>query len=242
MKQAILTLLTFALLLLNSCIDGEEEIFLHSDGSARLKAVYTVPVLIFSDEDAAELEAIIAKEIGDEKDLELVTNTVAKVNGKQVITIELKTDNVVDLEGLLDDHDDPGEGESESKSDKMLHALVGKFVIEREGLQADIHRKVDLAPLLEQYMGKRGVSLLGDSEFRYTIHFPHAVDYSNAHEVLNEGKTLKWRYKLAESKTKPIELVMVATVPLPWWLYAAAGSVLVVLLLLLWSLIRRLRA
>lgn len=239
MKYAILTFLSLILLLLSSCIDGEEEIFLNEDGSARLKAVYTVPTLIFSDEDAAELSAIIAKEIGDEKKLKLITNKIEKVEGQQVITIEVETGNVVDLEKLMEIHDESDDDEGKSKSDKMLHALMGKFAIERKGLSAGINRKVDLGPLLEQYLGKRGTSMLGDSEFRYTIHFPKAVERSNAHEVLDDGRTLKWKYKLSECKEKPIELDMVAPVPLPWWVYAFVGLLVVSLIWLIAWRIRR---
>jgi len=238
MKQAILTFLSFTLLLLSSCIDGDEEIFLNADGSARLKAVYTVPTLIFSDEDAAALTAIIAKEVGEEKKLNLITNKVEKVDGRQVITIEVETGDVVDLEELLDSADSD-DGDDESKSEKLLDALVGEFVLKREGLSAGINRKVDLAPLLEKYLGKSGGAMLGDSEFRYTIHFPKAVERSNAHEVLNGGKTLKWKYKLSECKEKPIELDMVAPVPLPWWVYAGVGAVVLLLVFGAWRLIRR---
>ncbi|BDS08735.1 hypothetical protein NT6N_37750 [Oceaniferula spumae] len=226
-------------LLLSSCIDGDEEIFLHGDGSARLKAVYTVPALIFSDEDAADLIAIIDKEIGEEEKLNLLTNSVERVNGQRVITIEVETGDLVNLEDLLDKHSKSISGDSKSKSDRLLHALLGDFVIERQGLKAGINRKVDLTPLLEQYLGKRGTGMLGESEFRYTIHFPQEVESTNAHEVLNGGKTLKWKYKLAECKEKPIELQMVAAVPIPWWIYAIVGGVVLLLVLIAWKVIRR---
>lgn len=236
-----LAVLTFCCLLCQSCIEGDEEIFLNADGSARLRAVYTLPALLFTDQDAAEMQAKIAKEIGEEDKIKLLENTVRRVDGRQVITIEVETGDMVKLEDIIDDLAKTGSGadeEKDSKSEQALDALLGEFAFRREGLDAGINRKVDLTPLLEKYLGQKGPAMLGDSEFRYTIHFPKAVKSSNAHEVLDGGKTLRWRYKLSECADRPIELDMVAPLPLPWWIYAAAGAVAVALLAGGWLLLR----
>jgi len=162
MKQVAFLFLALLSMLLSSCIEGDEEIFLNADGSARLKAVYSLPALIFSDEDALQMQAQIAKEIGEEEKVNLLTNTIERVKGKQVITIEVETADLLQLEDLIDDGDgdDTGSGDDEgSKSEQVLNALLGKFAFQREGLNADINRKVDLAPLLEKYLGERGPAM-----------------------------------------------------------------------------------
>ena len=95
MKFVIFFFLSLLTFLLSSCIDGEEEIHINADGSARMKAMYSLPALIFSDEDAASLRELIEREIGKEETVDLLTNTVEKVSGKQIITIEVETADTV---------------------------------------------------------------------------------------------------------------------------------------------------
>ena len=109
----------------------------------------------------------------------------------------------------------------------------------RSGLSADIQRKIDLAPLLDKHAGGNWPSIVGDSEFRYTVHFPTAVDASNAHEVSNDGKTVMWKYKLRDLREKPIELNVSASVPIPWWVYVSVALVALLVILIGWKLIRR---
>jgi len=235
MKYAFFSLLAIVLTLLNSCIDGEEEVFIKADGSARVKAVYRVPGMIFSAEDAEELRTNITEEVGKEKHLKLLTNTVEKENGTRVITVELEIDNMMELEGALAVHTP---GVKPSKADKMLHAIMGNITVTLRGLSADLTREVDLASLLEGQLGRSGAAMLGESEFRYTVHLPEAVEESNAHTVENGGLTLKWRYRLSECLQKPIVLHMVAPIPLPWWIYAVGIVVLLLLALGVWKFVR----
>ena len=242
MKFVIFFFLSLLTFLLSSCIDGEEEIHINADGSARMKAMYSLPALIFSDEDAASLRELIEREIGKEETVDLLTNTVEKVSGKQIITIEVETADLRNLEKLLsqvDDGHDSGDGgeEGKEKSDLILRALLGDLTYEREGLAVAANRKIDLAPLLDKFAGDRWHSMVGDSEFRYTIHFPEALKSTNAHKLSNDGKSAMWSYKLADSKNGPFELDMLVPIPLPWWVFAGLGLVVLLILLGLWKLI-----
>lgn len=231
--------LAFLCVLLSSCIDGEEEVFIEANGSARVKAVYRVPGMIFSAEDAEALRVSIEQEVGREKNLRLITNQVEKQKGNRVIILEIETDDVTGLEGRLAEHDP---GVVPSKADKILHAIVGRIAVNMEGLSVNLTRKVDLRPLLEEYIGSGSASMLGDSEFRYTVHLPEVAEKSNAHEVSNGGRTLKWSHKLVECSSKPITLSMTTPMPLPWWLYMVAALLLLVLVWGVYVMIRKLRA
>ncbi len=224
MKLFIFSLLAMSLMLLNSCIDGEEEVFIHADGSGRVKLQYQVPGMIFSDADAKVLIETIEREVGKRENLQLLTNRVENENGQKIIHVEIATDNVAGLDDDdVSEDDTSSESDEASKSDKWLHALLGDVKVDVSGVSAAVSRQVNLEPLLEEYLGTRGVSLLGESEFRYTVHLPTAVEQSNAHEVLNGGKTLKWRYLLRECKQKPIVMGLKASIPLPWWVYGGVG-------------------
>ena len=67
MKYLLNALLCVALLLLSGCIDGDEEIFLRADGGARVLAIYRVPTLLLSVQDAEDLRSSIEKEVGSSK-------------------------------------------------------------------------------------------------------------------------------------------------------------------------------
>jgi|FLMP01.1.fsa_nt_emb hypothetical protein len=230
MKYAIFCLLAIVTPLLTSCIDGEEEVYIKADGSAKVKAVYRVPGILFSAEDAEELKTNITEGIEKQKNLQLIANRVDKENGTRIITIEIETDDMMALEGVLADHT---RGVNSSKADKMLHAIMGTITVNLDGLKAGLQRDVDLGPLLDANLGKNSASILGDSEFRYIVHLPAAAETSNAHTVEDNGRTLKWAFKLRECRDKPISLNMVASIPLPWWVYA---MVVLGLLVLAWAI------
>lgn len=229
MKYVICALMAMLMLLLNSCIDGEEEIFVNADGSASMKVKYQVPGMIFSAENADELVAIVADEVGGNEALRLITNRVDTEKGQRIIHIEVETDAVMELDGMFDAVS-PQAVVEQSKTDKLWRCLRGNMNVKVEGLSAGITRRVDLEPLLNEYLGERSVSLLGESEFRYTIHLPETVEHSNAHEVTDDGRTLKWRYKLSECKKKPIMMDLQVPISLSRWVKLGAGSLVLLVL------------
>jgi len=237
MKHTKSILLATWFILLSGCIDGQEEVFIKEDGSASVKAVYRIPGVFFSAGDAEELRADIAREVGMGEHLMLVTNQVHKEEGNRVITLVVETANLKALEGLLSEHTLPKQA---SKADKVLHAIVGRISVDVEGLRARFSRKIDVLPLLNEYMGEDSLAMLGDSEFRYTIHLPKAIEHTNAHEVLNDGRTLKWVHHIGQAKGEPITMMMVASVPLPSWVIVSAIILAAALLLVAIVLGRRL--
>ena len=87
MKRALFIFLSLLACMLSSCIDGEEEIFINDDGSASLKAVYSLPALILSDADAEELRKTVAKELGGDEKIRLVQNTVERSKGSRLLRL-----------------------------------------------------------------------------------------------------------------------------------------------------------
>jgi len=240
MKYLFFALSAFVVVLLSSCIEGEEDIEIRKDGSAHLKMRYQVPGMIFSAKDGRELVEILDKELGNKEHLTLVTNRVDLERGQRIILIEIETDPEIELDGLFEE--ETSGNDEDSKSNKMLHALIGDLEAKVDGLSVGVIRDVDLQPLLDEYVGKNSASMLGDSQFSYTVHLPKAVLDSNADEILDDGKTLKWHYKLSETKKRPIEMCLVAPIPLPWWVFAVGGAlILVVFGGVFWVLKKRLK-
>ena len=238
MKLLYVLLLCFVSLFLSSCIEGEEEIFLNADGSARVMAIYRVPSLLFSAEDAQDLRNSIEAEVGAVKNLMLLTNKIEKQDGDRVIMLEIETEDVTSLEGALSEHDPAVE---RSKGDKILHAIIGRIMVDVDGLKVHLNREIELTPLLDEYLGSSGSSMLGDSAFRYTVHLPHAVESSNAHEVLNDGRTLTWSHALVDCRNAPITLSMTTNIPIPWWVYALGALLVAALAGAIFSIVMRKR-
>jgi hypothetical protein len=233
MKSLWIVFLGLFLLLLSSCIEGDEEIFINADGSARVMAIYRVPSLLLSAEDAQDLRSSIEAEVGAVENLILLTNKIEKQNGDRVIMLEVGTEDITSLEGTLSVHDPAVE---RSKGDKILHAIIGRIMVNMSGLKVHLNREIHLESLLDEYLGSSGASILGDSAFRYTVHLPYAAESSNAHEVLNDGRTLTWSHQLADFSDRPIILSMTTRIPIPWWVYALGAFLVVVVAWVLLSI------
>lgn len=230
--------------------------------------MYRVPSLLLSQKDGEKLEESIRKGVAEYDDLELVRNSVVLDGSHQVITFEVKSDNVMNqalsgkvasLAGAsyplhtamvgnigtnLNAVSLGGNKESAGgKSEQLLSAIIGDIDIKMEGLAVELRRDIDLVTMLDEKLGESKLAILGDSEFRYTIHLPKAAKTSNAHEVLEGGKTLKWAYRLAAAHEIPMTLQVVAPIPfpiLPWWFYVAVAVVVLVVLIILILILRRL--
>ncbi|MCA9003195.1 MAG: hypothetical protein KDB61_14825 [Planctomycetes bacterium] len=223
-------LIAISSLVLHSCIEGDEEVWIHADGSARVKATYRVPGLVMTAAEADELTALVAEEVGADAGLRLLANRVDLERGQRVIRIEVEAADITRLEDLVTEHAPGGE---RSKADKMLHALLGSIDVKAEGLSASLRREVDITPLLDEYVGKNAAVLLSEAEFRYAVHLPKSVERTNAHAVSDGGRTLRWKYRLGDLRREPMVMEMAAPVPLPWWVYAALGGIVVLVVVLL---------
>ena len=239
MRGLFCCLLALGAILLGGCIDGQEEIFIGADGTARVKAIYRMPAMIFSEKDGEDLKATIDQEVGGHENLKLITNKVEKENAERVITLEIQTDDLMALGEVLPEH--PSD-EEVSNADKIWHVIVGRIKVNMAGLSVTMSRDVDLGPLLDEHLGKSSATLLGDAQFRYTIHLPEAAETSNAHEVVNEGRTLKWIYNLSECGKNPISLTMVAPMQWPLWIYGVAAVLLMAIMWVIYAAVRRLRS
>lgn len=240
MKCVLFPLMAILLMLLNSCIDGDEEVFIHADGSGRMKVQYRVPSMVMSDKDSAELVELIERKVGREDKLTLITNRVEEKHGQKVIEIEIAATSVIELQELLVENESlTGGGAAPGKSNKMLQSLLGDAQVDVDGGIVGVTRDVNLDSLLSEYLGKRGATLLGDSEFRYTVHLPEAAEQSNAHDILSGGKTLKWTFLLRECQQHPIRMEFKAPIPIPWWIYALLVMVICGLVFVGWLIFKK---
>jgi hypothetical protein len=233
-------LLRFALppliLVLASCIDGDEEIWLEPDGSGRLEATYKMPPQIMQSFGSApvlqkKLEDAIAKEPG------ITINHMDHhmENGRVVFELDAAFDDVRTLAAFPKKHlrnpDTPDQPASEE-------ALFGTMNLELNGLTMAFDRSIDLGPVLPDNV-RQNPGFLGESAFRYVVHLPSAADTHNATGTADNGRTLKWKFLLREHASRPMVLTMKAPLPLPWWIWLVGGLLITLVVFLLVLTTRR---
>jgi len=207
-------------LILASCIDGDEEIWLERDGSGRLEATYKMPPQIMQSFGSApvlqkKLEDAIAKEPGLQ--IQHISNHME--NGRVVFEFNATFDDVRTLAAFPKKHlrspDTPDQAGSEE-------ALFGTMNLTLSGLTMSFDRTVDLGPVLPDNV-RQNPGFLGESAFRYVVHLPAPATTHNATGTADNGRTLNWKFLLREHANRPMLLTMKAPLPLPWWIWLSGG-------------------
>jgi len=221
--------------LLSSCIDGEEEIWIETDGSGRLEATYTMPKAFMDELGGAETltEKLRA---AAKKDDSITIGTLEHGTGDDGRQFLHFTAEFTDLRELakfpqkhLRDPSKPNETASEE-------ALFGEINLSLSGLLMSIDRKIDLAPILPE-SAKSNPAFLGSSTFQYTFHLPVVPTEHDAHEISADGKTLTWSFLLRDYTDKPMTIWAKAPLPLPWWLWAGGivVGIFLLLIIIIWA-------
>lgn len=235
-NRACRFLLALAVLLISSCLDGQEEFWFERDGSGRLEVEYQLPVFaVAAMGGEAKLENVVRDFFSKQKGIVLDDFVHEKSEAQSVIRIKAHFDSVIELVKLFD----TSAGESSGSLPDPMRKLLGNIVIVRDGMSVDFKRSIDpsgiigsglLAPSREQMEGHH---------LHYTMHLPSKATSSNAHEVLDDGRTLVWRYPLAEALEHPVETNFIAPIPIPAWLCILLGCTLSVILWLIAKGVRK---
>lgn len=219
--------------LLSSCIDGQEEITVREDGSGSAQISYNIPLRAMSKEDSALLEGYL-KEVAGKHDSITLTNFSCKPSGFGMQRMDARVE-FTSIQEVAKIYEEEVCGPKVPSKDPAIQslltkvcALMGKYTLSLDGLDISIKREVNLQPLFEGQVTNPKV--FGESEFRYILHLPKAVDSTNATELSDDRKTLQWTIKLRDYYDKPI--IMQSAISLPWWIYLCFALICVILLLL----------
>ena len=214
-----------SILLLCSCIEGEETTWLERDGSGRLEAVYKMPPLVMRsfggpDALAEKLQSAAAR------DQHVSLNYVSHRTERGSVIFEF-SGTFDDLRNLctfpqrqLRDPDNPHEP-------VQAEALFGKTILKIDALGIAVHREVDISSIFPKNI-QRSPAILGDSAFRYTLHLPVPARSTNASDISSNRQQLEWKFLLKEHATTPMVLTAEAPLPLPIWLWPVFAAVLAV--------------
>ncbi len=221
-------LTVIAAVMLVSCIDGREEIWLNANGSGRADVSYSLPAAAARFQGGEEG---VRRLIGDFlKSTPAISNSSFEVSTDQdrlKIRVQGTFESARDLKRI-------STGASQEDLPSSANYLAGEFNVDVQG------RTVDFSRIIAPGKALPGAIFLPVSRFKdrnltYIIHLPEAATESNATRVENAGRTLVWDFPLASAIQNPVTLRFKANIPVPRW---AVTSVAATVLLLAYFAIR----
>ncbi|MDB4353750.1 hypothetical protein N9Z02_00435 [Akkermansiaceae bacterium] len=233
MPRWISLLLILPFLSLVSCIEGEEEIWLNWDASGKIRAHYEFPPAMRASFGDLSLIVKAIKDLDErEKGIEVQEIQFEQDGPKLIFHLEATFDNATELMEVSERNLDIIVNDT-GMPPEQSEAMAGDITFEIEGFDAFFDREVNLSALFPE-MVKRNPQLLGKSNFRYKINLPFPVESSNAHAVTNEGKSLEWIFLLKEHTQDPLSMSLKAKLSIPWWIWAIAGLLILIVAGLIW--------
>lgn len=240
MRRFVLSLLlTLPVFLLNSCLEGEEEIWVNLDGSGRLEARYQFPTIAMGqlgdpDKIIEGLKAVSAREKG----VTLSLCTFTKDKSKGTFHLKAEFDDITELLEIASRNEQAFVEETEVDPDSIA-AIAGDIDFRFKNLRASFEREITLSDLFPELVSKRP-GMLGSSTFNYTLHLPVPVEETNAHSISEDRKTVSWSFLLRKSFDEPMLMSLKTENPIPWWAWPVAVLVLIAVFYLFWRILRRL--
>jgi hypothetical protein len=229
--RAILSVLLAAYaLLLTSCIDGREEVWLETDGSGRAHFRYDIPATAARFQGGVEgVEKLLASLL---EDFPGSTSAVVIDGDRLKVEVRLAFTSVAEISKMrssLEGHRVPG----------SLEHLAGIFDVKREGLSVDFTRTVSPGKALP-------TAFIPASEFRdrgltYILHLPVVPKESTATRTENGGLTHIWEQSLSSAIRKPVVIHFKARIPVPGWIIATGAGLMSVVAGGVFVVVRRIR-
>ncbi|MCU0796208.1 MAG: hypothetical protein MUF31_09770 [Akkermansiaceae bacterium] len=204
-------LAVFFALLLSSCFDIREEIWIGRDGSGRIDFTYVVPSQALTlaggeEEIRKSVETMMSSEPGMHLDRFDITPTDRGTR----IEIEARIDT---LDSLLD----LKESDTMTRMPPIGEKLMGTFDIRLSPQGIDFERHIDAGAALGLARLAISPAERRERKMEYIIHLPTSAKSTNADQVLDEGRTLVWKRSLGEALSSPLRMGFQAPLPIPLW-------------------------
>lgn len=206
-----LTALVFGVTLLNSCIEGEEEVWIEKDGSGRAQLEITAPTLLFQKFGGVEQVVADAKEgLAESTSISLDEIEFSSSGSKTSLRAAIHFDDARQLGTTLRAFRDPPS--SPQKSDEEI--LFGATSVQVKFPEIRYQRELDIRSLVPPE-GKNPLtlSLLGDSQITYKVHLPTKVKTHNADFISEDGQTIAWLIPVKDLLSSPQEMKFTAPIP-----------------------------
>ena len=203
-------------LLVTSCFEVREEIWIDARGGGRMQMDYSLPKAVVTPLGG---EAGIREQVDvllrEAPELRLDEFLVTYEDDQVLIHAELSTDSMFSLLDLSDS------AAVEGLPDAALK-LIGEFEFQREGTDIAFARKVDVGSALGLAAMMIPRAEKTERRMSYIIHLPTPARFHSADRTEDEGRTLIWDKTLGEAIEDPMLMSFTAPIPLPWGWIAAA--------------------
>ncbi len=229
MKSSYLALLWIPIVLLSSCVESEEEIWIHANGSGKLKISQEMPALALSEVGDPQAYVDVIHEIDALEDSVSIQHLTYEMEGsKLVFRLEASFENILKLEEIGTRHTTRFLTATGADPEKMATAS-GETTVKLDGLQPSFQRVIDIGSLIPAPVKKMPI-LLGNASSSFTMHFPSKVKETNAHQISNGGKTIHWNFLLKNHLEEPMVMNATSSLPIPWWAWALLLMMIVVII------------
>jgi len=232
MRNFWLLLGLLTILLYSSCLDGREEYWINRDGSGSMEARYMLPsVAISSLGGEAAMRAKIEAYFANQPNVKMTHLAINRKSGSVFLEINVAFSRASDFVALLNG----GETDGTNQKPDALDMLLGKMNAERSGLDVALKRNVDIRELFADSPFPLNEKQTKNHNLEYIIHLPVKGKASNAHEVTNDGKTLRWSFPLGQALNEPLHIDLLAPIPIPYWLYGVVVTIALCLIAWIWK-------
>ncbi len=220
-------------MILSSCVEGEEEVWINADASGRFRAHYEIPKIALSQMAAPDDVIRALRKVDELEDgIEITTLSFEKRGSKAIFHLEANFDDARELLEMSERNEELFVEET-ATDPKQIDAIAGDIEFAIKGLTPTFNRSISLNGLFPSMVSNRP-KMLGSSNFKYTIHLPAKVKESNAHSISNDGRTVSWTFLLKEHFEVPMQMSFTSELPVPWWGWLALSLFVFVLAWLLW--------
>ncbi len=208
-KISRLLVLILATLLVSSCLDSREEIWLNADASGAARITVSLP-------------SVAARLHGGEKGVRKTIETylqaspafssyaldVKTEDDRLTVDVTLTFDNALDLSDL---------GSSPAAADlpSAGTGLLGDTDVEFSGLSVDFRRRTDLSRSLPGASFVPASRLAGHT-ITTIVHLPLPAATHDATSTSDGGRTLVWETPLAVAFNGPVSNSFTMPLPIPW--------------------------
>lgn len=225
-RHLIRFLVSLGTVLLVSCIEGREEIWLSANGTGRADVSYSLPAVaatLHGGEDG--IRQLIRGLLEGNPAISSSKLEVSTIDDRLHIRVQASFESLLELKKLA---------QSASQGDLPSSArfMAGEVNVKIEGLTVDFSRTIAPGKALP------GATFIPKSQtnhrtLTYIIHLPEAATESNATLINDKGRTLIWEFPLAQAIQKPVITRFKAPIPIPFWVPAAILTTLSVLVALI---------
>lgn len=189
-------LLAAPILLLSSCIDSREEIWLHPSGGGMAHISVTLPASVITlrggpDAVASAIDDLLAKH----PSIVSVEKNITTAEKRSTIDVSFRFNSALELSSSM------SSAASDPKIPAAVRHFMGKTLLYQDGLTLTGERIIDIGKAIPSPLFLPHSQ--AGHQLQTILHLPLAPTEHNATRVENEGRTLIWDIPLTAAMRAP---------------------------------------